>query len=121
MVNNGKFIGDRMYLTEKDVVCCPPPLFHCFGLVLGLMACLTHGSSIIFPSMTFDPAAVISSLVKENCTALHGVPTMFVAVLEKYREIKPGKIELRTGIAGGASVPIALLEKLHEEFGSTLR
>ncbi|KAJ2892306.1 hypothetical protein MKZ38_010009 [Zalerion maritima] len=117
IVNNGNLVGDRLCLTERDIICCPPPLFHCFGLVLGLLACITHGASIVFPSSTFDPVAVIYSLVNEKCTGLHGVPTMLVAVLEKYRQLEPGPIRLRTGIAAGASVPAALLEELHEEFG----
>lgn len=117
VVNNGNLVGDRMLLTEQDIVCCPPPLFHCFGLVLGLLACITHGSSIVFPSSTFDSIAVLRSLVDEKCTALHGVPTMLVSIVENYRHLRPGQIRLRTGIAAGASVPAALLKELRDEFG----
>jgi mevalonyl-CoA ligase len=113
LVNNGRFIGDRMRLTQKDVVCCPPPLFHCFGLVLGLLAALTHGSSIVFPSETFQPLEVLQAISKESCTVLHGVPAMFAAELEL---LKPGMdlSTLRTGIAAGAPVSRKMMVDLRE-------
>src|SRR5689334_1515514 len=100
-----------MRLTPKDIICCPPPLFHCFGLVLGLLAVLTHGASIVFPSETFDPAKVLRAVSKERCTGLHGVPAMFSAELE----LAKGDFhcsDLRTGIAAGAPVPRKLMEDL---------
>lgn len=114
-MNNGRFIGDRMRLTHKDIICCPPPLFHCFGLVLGLLAVLTHGASIVFPSETFDPAQVLRAVSQERCTGLHGVPAMFSAQLE----LMKGKLhcpDLRTGIAAGAPVPRKLMEDLRANF-----
>lgn len=115
IVNNGRFIGDRMRLTPTDVVCCPPPLFHCFGLVLGLLAAITHGSSIVFPSETYQPLAALEAVTKEKCTALHGVPAMFAAELEL---LKPGMdfSSLRTGIAAGAPVPLKMMNDLRERF-----
>ncbi|TVY26056.1 putative acyl-CoA synthetase [Lachnellula hyalina] len=115
LVNNGRFIGDRMRLSEEDIICCPPPLFHCFGLVLGLLAALTHGSSIVFPSETFQAQKVLQALSKERCTALHGVPAMFSAELEL---LQPGAdlSRLRTGIAAGAPVPRKMMLDLQKTF-----
>lgn len=117
ILNNGKSIGDRMLLTHKDVVCCPPPLFHCFGSVLGYMACATHGSTIVFPSEAFDPLATLQTVQEEKCTALYGVPTMFSAELELLQNGAvpyEGFQHLRTGIAAGSSVPVELMKKLHK-------
>jgi acyl-CoA synthetase (AMP-forming)/AMP-acid ligase II len=114
IVNNGRLIGDRMRLSPADIVCCPPPLFHCFGLVLGLLAALTHGSSIVFPSETFQPQLVLQTVAKERCTALHGVPAMFIAELEL---LKPGMdlSSLRTGIGAGAPMAQKLMADLREK------
>ncbi|KAI5796348.1 acyl-CoA synthetase/AMP-acid ligase-like protein II [Peziza echinospora] len=122
ILNNGNSIGDRMRLTSKDVVCCPPPLFHCFGAVLGYMACITHGASIVFPSESFDPYLTLTSIQSEKCTALHGVPTMFAAELELLQNgtVKyEGFEHLRTGIAAGSSVPAELMKKLHKVLNLT--
>jgi acyl-CoA synthetase (AMP-forming)/AMP-acid ligase II len=122
ILNNGYFIGSRMGLTPQDVVCCPPPLFHCFGCILGYMATATHGSAILFPSEAFNPEATLLSIQEERATALHGVATMFVAELEllsngtvKYE----GFEHLRTGIAAGSSVPSVLMQKLHNTLNLT--
>jgi acyl-CoA synthetase (AMP-forming)/AMP-acid ligase II len=122
ILNNGYFIGLRMGLTPTDVVCCPPPLFHCFGCILGYMATATHGSAILFPSEAFNPTATLLSIQEEKATALYGVATMFVAELEllangtvKYE----GFEHLRTGIAAGSSVPSHLMEKLHKTLNLT--
>ena len=116
ILNNGKSIGDRMLLTESDVVCCPPPLFHCFGCILGYMATATHGSAIVFPTEAFDPYATLKSVQEEKCTALYGVPTMFIAELELLQNKTipyTGFEHLRTGIAAGSSIPAELMRKLH--------
>lgn len=117
ILNNGKSIGDRMLLTEQDIVCCPPPLFHCFGCILGYMATATHGSAIVFPAETFDPYATLKAVQEEKCTALYGVPTMFIAELELLQNnLIPytGFEHLRTGIAAGSSIPAELMRKLHK-------
>ena len=117
ILNNGKSIGDRMLLTENDIVCCPPPLFHCFGCILGYMATATHGSAIVFPAEAFDPLATLKSVQEESCTALYGVPTMFVAELELLQDGAipyEGFQHLRTGIAAGSSIPAELMRKLHK-------
>ena len=122
ILNNGKSIGDRMLLTERDIVCCPPPLFHCFGCILGYMATATHGSAIVFPAEAFDPYATLKSVQEEKCTALYGVPTMFIADLELLQNgTAPytGFEYLRTGIAAGSSIPAELMRKLHKVLNLT--
>lgn len=117
ILNNGKSIGDRMFLTEQDIVCCPPPLFHCFGCILGYMATATHGSAIVFPTESFDPCATLKAVQEEKCTALYGVPTMFIAELELLQNgtvSHTGFEHLRTGIAAGSSIPAELMRKLHK-------
>lgn len=116
LVNNSLFIGQRLELTTNDILCCPPPLFHCFGLVLGLLACINWGASIVLPSETFDPKAVLSAIDKYKCTALHGVPTMFSALLALPRPAG-WKSSLRTGIIAGSPVPTPLMQRLFEELG----
>jgi acyl-CoA synthetase (AMP-forming)/AMP-acid ligase II len=117
ILNNGLQIGDRMLLTEKDVICCPPPLFHCFGCILGYMASATHGSSIVFPTEAFDPHAALKAVQEYKATALYGVATMFLAELELLANgtvAHEGFQYLRTGIAAGSSVPAELMRKLHK-------
>lgn len=122
ILNNGKSIGDRLLLTERDVVCCPPPLFHCFGCILGYMATVTHGSAIVFPSECFDPLATLRAVQDEKCTALYGVPTMFISELELLEKgIVPheGFEHLRTGIGAGTNIPAELMRKLHRTLNLT--
>lgn len=122
ILNNGFSIGERMLLTAHDRVCCPPPLFHCFGCVLGYMATATHGSSIIFPSEAFNAEDTLKAVQEEKCTALYGVPTMFLRELDLLTsgQIKREGFEhLRTGIAAGSSVPAELMKRLHRELNLT--
>ncbi|KAJ5114920.1 hypothetical protein NUU61_000679 [Penicillium alfredii] len=115
LVNNSRFIGDRMKLSSVDIICCPPPLFHCFGLVLGMLAAVSHGAKIIFPSEIFDPRVVLRAISDEKCTALHGVPTMFEAILSLPRPSNFDSSNLRTGIIAGAPVSQTLMKRLLEE------
>jgi len=85
ILNNGKCVGDGMGLTERDRLCIPVPLYHCFGMVMGSLACITHGSTAVFPAEAFEPGATLAAVAEERCTALHGVPTMFIAELEHPR------------------------------------
>lgn len=122
ILNNGYFIGERMLLTPRDIICCPPPLFHCFGCILGYMASATHGSAILFPSEAFNPRETLLSIQDEGATALYGVSTMFVAELELLSNgtvPRTGFENLRTGIAAGSSVPSHLMSKLHSELNLT--
>ena len=117
ILNNGSQIGDRMLLTPNDIVCCPPPLFHCFGSILGYMATATHGSALVFPTESFNARAALQAVQEEKCTALYGVPTMF---LEELGLIASGEVSgegfqhLRTGIAAGSSIPAELMKRLHK-------
>src|SRR5579883_2967297 len=81
ILNNGFFIGEALRLTERDRVCIPVPLYHCFGMVLGNLACMTHGAAMIYPTEGFEPLATLEAIEAEKCTALYGVPTMFIAEL----------------------------------------
>lgn len=106
-----------MLLTSADIVCCPPPLFHCFGCILGYMATATHGSAIVFPTEAFDPLATLKAVQDYKCTALYGVATMFLAELELLASgavSYEGFEHLRTGIGAGSSVPAELMRKLHK-------
>ncbi|EEA23948.1 hypothetical protein TMatcc_007019 [Talaromyces marneffei ATCC 18224] len=122
ILNNGIQIGDRMLLTENDIVCCPPPLFHCFGSILGYMATATHGSAIVFPSESFNGLASLQAVREERCTALYGVPTMFIeelGLLDRGEVPYDGFQYLRTGIAAGSSIPAELMRKLHKKLNLT--
>ncbi|KAI9651351.1 hypothetical protein NHQ30_001392 [Ciborinia camelliae] len=115
LVNNANSIADRLAFTPQDILCCPPPLFHCFGLVLGVLAIITHGAKIILPAETFDAFAVLRALSDEKCTALHGVPTMFEEILSLPRPKGFNCDNLRTGIIAGAPVPRPLMKRLLTE------
>jgi len=121
IINNARFIGDRMRLTPSDTLCCPPPLFHCFGLVLGLMAVLTHGAKIVYPAEIFDALATLGAIIAEQCTALHGVPAMFDTLLSlpEAKSLSAADLHLRTGIIAGAPVPRHLMELLISKLGMT--
>ncbi|KAI5885509.1 acetyl-CoA synthetase-like protein [Schizophyllum commune H4-8] len=119
LLNNGVSVGQCMRLTDKDILCNVPPLFHCFGLVLGNLAAWTHGASIVYPSPVFDPPAIVDAVIEESCTALHGVPTHFLGVLSEVdkRRHAGERVDLsylRTGIAAGSSIPIDLMKRLIE-------
>ena len=105
-----------MDLTPKDTLCCPPPLFHCFGLTLGLLATLTHGGKIVYPAESFDPVATMHAISNERCTALHGVPAMMESIIACD---KPAgwTSALRTGIVAGSPVPRWLMERMVSELG----
>ena len=115
IVNNGFFIGEGMHLTAHDRVCVPVPLYHCFGMVLGVMAAVTHGACVVFPSEGFDPLAVLETVAAERCTALHGVPTMFIAELEHPRFQEFDLSNLRTGIMAGAPCPVSVMRRVMSE------
>ncbi|PGH19368.1 hypothetical protein AJ80_04008 [Polytolypa hystricis UAMH7299] len=119
IINNSRFIGDRMDFTQADILCCPPPLFHCFGLVLGLLACITHGAKAVYPGEAFDPQAVLRAISDERCTAVHGVPTMFESILDLPRPEGFDCSQLRTGIIAGAPVPRPLMRRLLNELNMT--
>ena len=115
VLNNGYFSGQAMALTAQDSLCIPVPLYHCFGMVLGVLASVTHGASMVFPSEAFEPQAVLEAVSEEHCTALHGVPTMFIAELEHPEFESYDLSRLRTGIMAGAPCPIEVMRKVVSE------
>ena len=111
ILNNGFFIGEAMKLTEQDRLCIPVPLYHCFGMVLGNLACTTHGAAMIYPGEGFDPLTTLQTVAKERCTGLHGVPTMFIAQLDHPEFHSFDLSSLRTGIMAGAPCPIEVMRR----------
>lgn len=114
ILNNGFFIGEAMRLTERDRLCIPVPLYHCFGMVLGNLACVTHGAAMVFPGEGFDPRAVLETVQAERCTGLHGVPTMFIAMLDHPDFQQYDLSQLRTGIMAGSPCPMEVMTRVIE-------
>ncbi|QOY92791.1 AMP-binding protein [Massilia sp. UMI-21] len=112
ILNNGFFVGEAMCLTSADRLCIPVPLYHCFGMVLGNMACVTHGATMVFPGAGFDPEAVLETVQAERCTGLHGVPTMFIALLEHPGFARYDLSTLRTGIMAGSPCPAEVMNRV---------
>ncbi|MDP9898251.1 AMP-binding protein [Variovorax ginsengisoli] len=112
ILNNGFFVGECMRLSPADRLCIPVPMYHCFGMVLGVLACLTHGSTIVFPNDGFDALSVLETVQAEQCTALHGVPTMFIAELDHPRFAEFDLSTLRTGIMAGTACPIEVMKRV---------
>lgn len=115
IVNNGRFVAARQRFTENDVLCIPVPLYHCFGMVMGVLGCVTHGAAMVFPDEAFEPASVLDAVEQERCTALYGVPTMFIAELDhptfKGRDLS----SLRTGVMAGAPCPVEVMRRVIAE------
>ena len=115
IVNNGYFVGRAMRFTDADRLCIPVPLYHCFGMVLGVLTCVSHGAAMIFPSEGFEPDAVLDAVANERCTALYGVPTMFIAELDHPAFADTDTASLRTGIMAGAPCPIELMKRVQQD------
>ena len=115
ILNNGYFIGEALRLTDRDRVCIPVPLYHCFGMVLGNLACVTHGSAMVYPAEGFDPLATLEAVEAERCTALYGVPTMFIAELGHPEFKRFDLSSLRTGIMAGSPCPIEIMKRCVNE------
>ena len=115
IVNNGFFVGEGMRLTAADSVCIPVPLYHCFGMVLGVLAAMTHGAVSVLSGDAFEPLAVLEAVAKERCTALYGVPTMFIAELGHPRFGEFDLSSLRTGIMAGSPCPTAVMRRVVAE------
>jgi len=112
VLNNGFFIGETMGLGPDDRVCIPVPFYHCFGMVLGNLACTTHGSAMVVPAEAFDPEKVLETVAAERCTALYGVPMMFIAELDHPRFADFDLSSLRTGIMAGSPCPIEVMKNV---------
>ena len=112
ILNNGFFVGEAIRLSEGDRVCIPVPLYHCFGMVMGNLGCLTHGATMVYPSEAFEPLAVLQAVAEERCTASYGVPTMFIAQLDHPDFAGFDLSSLRTGIMAGSPCPIEVMKRV---------
>src|SRR4051794_5041413 len=119
ILNNGYFVGQGCAYDETDRVCIPVPFYHCFGMVMGNLGCVTHGATMVIPEAGFEPEAVLATVQEERCTSLYGVPTMFIAELSHPRFAEYDLSSLRTGIMAGSPCPIEVMkqviEKMHME------
>jgi fatty-acyl-CoA synthase len=115
ILNNGFFIGEAQRLSPRDRVAIPVPLYHCFGMVLGNLACVTHGAAMVYPGEGFEPLAVLETVEAERCTALYGVPTMFIAELSHPEFKRFDLSSLRTGIMAGSPCPIEVMRRCVDE------
>ncbi|WP_288417936.1 AMP-binding protein [uncultured Acinetobacter sp.] len=112
ILNNGYFVGEGIGLTPQDKVCISVPLFHCFGMVMGNLACITHGSTMVYPSAVFNPLETLKTIHNERCTAAYGVPTMFIATLEHEQFNEFDLSSLRTGIMAGSPCPREIMQRV---------
>ena len=115
ILNNGYLTGEAMRLTPADKLCIPVPLYHCFGMVLAVLACISHGSTMVFPGEAFDPEQTLQTVQDEQCTALHGVPTMFITELDHPNFGHFDLSSLRTGIMAGAPCPVEVMKRVISE------
>jgi len=115
ILNNGFWVGERMRFTHRDRLCIPVPFYHCFGMVLGNLACVTHGATMVLPAPHFSPLHTLQAVAQERCTALHGVPTMFIAELDHPQFRAFDLSSLRTGIMAGAPCPIEVMKRVMTE------
>ena len=117
ILNNGYFVGETLRLTSRDRLCLCVPLYHCFGLVMGVLGALTHGACVVLAGEGFDPAVTLDTVSQEKCTVLYGVPTMFVALLEEQARSARDTTALRTGIMAGAPCPEAVMRDVMQVLG----
>jgi len=115
ILNNGRFVGDAIRLKAGERLCIPVPLYHCFGMVMGNLGCLTHGATMVYPSEAFDPLAVLQAVQAEKCAGLYGVPTMFIAVLQHPDFAKYDVSSLRTGVMAGSPCPTEVMKRVVEQ------
>jgi fatty-acyl-CoA synthase len=115
IVNNGLLIGQGMRFSSRDKLCIPVPFYHCFGMILGNMVCVAHGAAMVIPAHYFDALATLQAISEERCTAVHGVPTMFIAELEHPRFHEFDLTSLRTGIMAGSPCPINIMRRVVDE------
>jgi fatty-acyl-CoA synthase len=115
LLHNASASANSMQLAEQDILCIPVPLYHCFGMVLGVLVCLVTRAAMVFPGMAFDPATVLGVIERERCTALHGVPTMFLGVLDHPEFANFDLTSLRTGIVAGAPCPPPMMRRMIDD------
>jgi len=114
ILNNAYFIGIRMNYTDSDRVCIPVPFYHCFGMVIGNLACTVHGATMVIPNDSFDPVKTLQVVERERCTSLYGVPTMFIAELQEMEQRSYDLSSLRTGVMAGSLCPPEIMKKVKE-------
>ncbi|PQP09129.1 AMP-binding protein, partial [Rhodococcus opacus] len=119
ILNNGFFVGELCHYTEQDTVCIPVPFYHCFGMVMGNLACTTHGATMVIPAPAFDPKATLAAVAEEKCTSLYGVPTMFIAELGDPDFDSFDLSSLRTGIMAGSPCPVEVMKQVMSRMGMT--
>jgi fatty-acyl-CoA synthase len=119
ILNNGYFVGRGIELTERDRICIPVPLYHCFGMVMGNLAAIVHGAAMIYPAESFDPARTLEAVDRERATALYGVPTMFIAELETPEFARYDLSSLRTGIMAGSPCPVEVMKRVISQMNLT--
>ncbi|MFJ9546555.1 AMP-binding protein [Streptomyces erythrochromogenes] len=119
ILNNGFFVGELCHYTEQDRVCIPVPFYHCFGMVMGNLACTSHGAAMVIPAPSFDPVATLAAVESERCTSLYGVPTMFIAELAEPGFDAYDLSSLRTGIMAGSPCPVEVMREVIERMGMT--
>ncbi|TIU18144.1 MAG: AMP-binding protein, partial [Mesorhizobium sp.] len=112
IVNNGNFVTSAIRLTVDDCLCIPVPLYHCFGMSMGTIGCVTKGATMVFPGEGFDAGATLKAVAGEHCTGLYGVPTMFVGLLDHPDFETFDLTSLRTGIMAGSPCPIEVMKKV---------
>ena len=117
ILNNGFFVGELCHYTENDKVCIPVPFYHCFGMVMGNLACTSHGATMVIPGPAFDPAQTLAAVAEERCTSLYGVPTMFIAELADPGFDGFDLSSLRTGIMAGSPCPVEVMKQVIERMG----
>lgn len=115
ILNNGYWVGARMNFSHRDRLCIPVPFYHCFGMVLGNLTCVSHGATMVIPGPHFSPLSTLQAIESEKCTAVHGVPTMFIAELEHPDFKKFDLSSLRTGVMAGAPCPIEVMKRVNTE------
>ncbi|SMD26818.1 AMP-binding protein [Kibdelosporangium aridum] len=117
ILNNGFFVGEGCGYTEADRVCIPVPFYHCFGMVMGNLACTSHGACMVIPAPSFQPAETLAAAAEEKCTSLYGVPTMFIAMLAEADFDSYDLSSLRTGIMAGSPCPVEVMKQVIERMG----
>ncbi|MBT2459527.1 AMP-binding protein [Streptomyces sp. ISL-86] len=119
ILNNGFFVGELCHYTEHDRVCIPVPFYHCFGMVMGNLACTSHGAAMVIPAPSFEPGATLAAIEAESCTSLYGVPTMFIAELADPGFDTYDLSSLRTGIMAGSPCPVEVMKEVIDRMGMT--
>src|SRR5262249_10161039 len=114
ILNNGYFVARLQGFSERDRLCIPVPLYHCFGMVMGNLGCVTHGATMVYPSEAFEPRTVLEAVQAEKCTALYGVPTMFIAERPEPDFDRYDLGSLRTGVMAGSPCPVQVMRQVIE-------